>query len=171
MNTIDIRYNEPAYVSTQTADGVTWFAIRDYGYRQEGVNLGTGAFFSFQSRNAAGTWGDWVMLNGGLIDMTPGKEQGDLDILCHVDGQINGVAVVGRVENLPGFIPIRTNTMHLGRSSERWVDLYLAGKLDLFGKGVQIKIEGTYQWRECLEVQTQWGLRYLPLYKDEEIKP
>ncbi len=167
---IDLRADQPAYVSTQTADGVTWFAIRDYGYRQEGVKLGTGAFFSFQSQNDADQWGDWVLLNGGLIDRTAGKEQGDLDILVRVDGKINGIAIVGAVNNLAGCIPIVSNTMNLGRPSERWLDLYLSGRLDLYGKGVQIKFEGTYQWKECLEINTQWGLRYLPLYKDEEIK-
>ena len=160
--------NQPAFVSTQTADGVTWFALRDYNHRPEGLAEGTGCFLTYQSKNAAGEWGDWVLLNGGLIDMTPGKEQGDLDLLIHVNGQVSGMALVGDMSQLggppPGLVPITDRQMSLGHAGLQWLDLWLSGKLHIETVGKQIFLEGRWQWVDCIPVVTQQGTRYLPVY-------
>lgn len=162
----------PPFVAVQTADGVTWLAIRDYGHRKEGLLDGTGCFVVFQSKNDAGEWGDWVMLNGGLIDRTKGREQGDLDILTVIDGKPAGVALVGHMDHAggprAGLLPTNNDQLNLGGPNNRYHDLYLAGLLDAMSIGVQINLgtEGqpNWQWRDCLPVRTQQGIRFMPVY-------
>lgn len=161
--------NQPPYVVHQTDEGVTWFAIRDYGFRIEGLREGTGCFYSFQSTNKDGKWGDWVLLNGGLIDRTPGNEQGDLDLIVTVDGKPNGVAVVGNMTTFggpdAGLVPIQTNRLDLGNLWQRFRTLFVQ-KLNIETVGKQICINGVWQWRDCVLVETQQGQRWMPVFPD-----
>lgn len=157
----------PAYGAEQTFEGVTWFFIRDYGHRQEGLQDGTGAFYTFQSMNAAGKWGDWVMLNGGLISREPGNEQGDLDLLVTVDGKVNGFAIVGDMRKFggpdAGLVPIETRRLNIGSLWQRIKTLFVC-ELNIETVGKQIWRNGTWEWVDCIPVRTQQGLRWLPVY-------
>lgn len=159
--------NEPPYVCVQTPEGVTWFAIRDYGFRQEGLQPGTGCFFTFQSRNSNGNWGDWVMLNGGLISREPGMEQGDLDLLVHVDGKPGGFAIRGDMTKFggpdAGLLPMQDRRMNIGSVWQRIKTIFCT-QLDIETVGKQVQINGIWQWIDCIPVNTQAGLRYLPVY-------
>lgn len=160
--------NKPPYVCVQTPEGVTWFAIRDYGSRQEGLQPGTGCFFTFQSRNSNGDWGDWVMLNGGLISREPGMEQGDLDLLVHVDGKSGGFAIVGDMTKFggpdAGLVPITDRRMNIGSMWQR-VKRIFCQSFDVETVGKQIMVNGTWVWMDCIPVMTQQGMRYWPVYK------
>jgi hypothetical protein len=161
----------PPTAVDQTSEGQTWFAVRDYGHRQEGFKEGTSAFISYQSFNEAGTLGDWVLLNGGLIDRTPGKEQGDLDIIVTVDGQIGGVAVVGNMTAAGGppaaFEPMRDRQMNLGNDTQRWKTIFAEGfAIETVGK--QININGVWQWISCVPIRTQEGVMYMPVFRANE---
>jgi len=161
--------DNPPYVVVQTDDGVTWFAIRDYGHRQEGRQDGTGCFFTFQSKNADGKWGDWVLLNGGLISREPGNEQGDLDLLVTVDGKVGGFAVVGNMTKFggpdAGLVPIENNRMDIGNWWQRIKTLFVQ-KLNVETVGKQIFVNGEWKWVDCIPVETQQGMRWLPVYTD-----
>jgi hypothetical protein len=158
--------DQPAIVIDQVG-GNAWFGLRDYGHRQQGILEGTGAFLSFQSMNSAGAWGDWVLLNGGLIDRTPGREQGDLDMLVYVDGQINGVAIYGstvRAGGPPaGMVPVVSGTLNLGNKNNRWQDICMAGKLDV--PTVRKRINGVEC--DCVAIESQLGVRYIPAYEED----
>lgn len=166
---IPSSYLPPTIVS-QTGDGVAWLAVRDYGHRQEGLCDGTGAFVTFQSKNDLGTWGDWALINGGLIDRTAGREQGDLDMLVYIDGQVGGAALVGNMTHAggppAGLVPINDEQMNLGNTNNRWLDLFLSGALHVTTVGRQIYIDGQWQWKDCIPVLTQQGQRWLPVYTD-----
>jgi len=159
---------QPPFTAIVTQDGVTWFAIYDYGHRPEGLREGTGCFITFRSTNADGTLGDWVMLNGGLIDRTAGKEQGDLDMLIRVNGQVNGMALVGDMTAFGGppaaLEPTQDALFNLGNAGSRWKDLFLAGMLNVTTIGKQISINGVDQWCDCIAVNTQQGVRYIPVF-------
>lgn len=159
--------DRPPYVVTQTIDGVTWFAIRDYGHRQEGLRDGTGCFFTFQSKNADGTWGDWVLLNGGLISREPGNEQGDLDLIVTVDGKVSGFAIVGNMTKFggppSGLVPILDRSMNIGAPAQRVRDVF-AERLAIETVGKQINVNGVWQWVDCVPVLTQQGVRYIPTF-------
>lgn len=158
----------PPTVTSQTEDGVAWFAVRDYGHRQEGLRDGTGAFITFQSKNADEKWGDWVLLNGGLIDRTPGWEQGDLDLVVTVDGKTGGFAIVGDMTQAggppAGFVPINDSQMNVGAPAQR-INTVWARSLAIETVGKQININGVWQWCDCIPVQTQQGLMWMPVFK------
>lgn len=160
--------NKPPFVVHQTPDGVTWFAIRDYGVRQEGLQLGTGCFFTFQSRNADGTWNDWAMLNGGLISREPGNEQGDIDFLVTVDGNPRaGFAIVGNMTKFggpdAGLVPMIDRRMNIGSLWQRIRTLFVQ-ELNIETIGKQILINGVWQWVDCVPVQTQQGTMWMPVF-------
>ena len=161
----------PPVVEAQTADGSGWLAVRDYGHRQEGLQEGTGSFLSFQSTNAAGQWGDWVMLNGGLISRETGNEQGDLDMLVMVDGKIAGFAIVGNMQVFGGpaasLLPINDSQMNVGSPAQR-INVVFCKSLSVESVGKQININGVWQWIDCIPVQTQAGMRWMPVYKAYE---
>ena len=160
----------PAFVVEQR-DGSTWFCIRDYSPgRQEGLALGTGAFHSFQTKNADGKWFDTVLLNGGFIDMTPGKEQGDFDMLTYVDGKINGFAIVGNMTHLggpaAGLLPIVDATMNVGGPNNRILDLFMAGRIHVDAlemPTVRKLIKNV--WVDCIQVRTPAGWRYIEVHE------
>lgn len=158
----------PPTVSHQTEDGVGWFAIRDYEHRQEGLRDGTGAFLTFQSKNANDQWGDWVLLNGGLIDRTPGMEQGDLDLIVTVDGKTGGFAIVGNMVHAggppPGLVPINDSQMDIGSTALR-INTVWARLLGIETVGKQINIGGVWQWCDCVPVLTQQGTMWMPVFK------
>lgn len=160
--------DQPPYVCVQTPDGVTWFAIRDYGFRQEGLQLGTGCFFTFQSKNADGTWGDWVALNGGLISREPGNEQGGLDLLCVVDGKVGGFAITGNMTAFggpdAGLVPMEDRRMNIGSLWLRIKTLFCT-RLNMETTGKQIMINGVWQWCDCISVETQQGVMWMPVFK------
>ena len=159
---------KPAVDWTLTPDGVAWFVIYDYGFRQEGLREGTGSFLSYRSTNADGVMGDWVLLNGGLLDRTPGKEQGDLDMIIRVDGAVEGISLQGNMTAFGGMkaslVPTRDRLFDLGGPSNRWGDLWLAGLLGVTTIGKQIYINGVPQWIDCIPVNTQQGVRYIPTF-------
>ena len=158
----------PPTVVNQTEDGVTWFALRDYGHRQEGLQEGTGAFLTYQSTNEAGTWGDWVILNGGLISREPGNEQGDLDLLVQVDGKIGGFAIVGNMTKFggpaAGLVPVWDRQMNIGSPTQRINTVHLQ-QLAVETVGKQININGVWQWLDCVPVSTQQGIMWMPVFK------
>lgn len=159
--------NEPPYVVVQTPEGVTWFAIRDYGSRQEGLQVGTGCFLTFQSMNEAGDWGDWVVLNGGLISREPGDEQGDLDLVVTVDGKPGGFAIVGDMRKFhgpdAGLLPILDARMNIGSPAQRIKQIHTMGlAMETIGK--QIMIGGVWQWCDCIPVETQQGVMWMPVF-------
>jgi hypothetical protein len=153
----------PVTAEDQAPDGAGWFAIRDYGHRQEGRLEGTGSFLPFQSMNDAGVWGDWVMLNGGLIDRTAGREQGDLDILWHISGRIGGVAGVGDMSHVGGpeaaFQPILDGSLHLGLPDFRWRTVY-AQALDLLVERKRLKIGGKIVECDAVKIGGKWARAY-----------
>lgn len=161
----------PPTVTDQGSTGEGWFAIRDYGHRTEGLQEGTSAFLSFQSTNGAGHWGDWVLLNGGLISREPGNEQGDLDLIIYVNGRIGGFAITGDMQAFggpgPGLVPIVDGQMNLGGASTRINRVYCK-ELVIETVGKQIQINGTWQWVDCIPVRTQQGLRWIPTYAAHE---
>lgn len=160
--------NVPPFVWNQTPDGVTWFALRDYGHRLQGLQEGTGAFLTFQSMNSNGTWGDWAMLNGGLISMEPGLEQGDLDMLVYVDGKVGGFAIVGDMTKFggpdAGLLPIESGRMNIGSLWQRIKTLFVQ-ELAIETVGKQIWRNNTWEWVDCIPIQTQQGRRWLPVYQ------
>jgi len=158
----------PPTATLQTPEGVTWFAVRDYGHRQEGLQDGTGAFIAFQSTNRDGQWGDWVLLNGGLISREPGKEQGDLDLLVHVDGKPGGFAIVGDMREFggpdAGLVPIENGRMNIGADGSR-INLVFCRGLVVESVGKHVEVNGVWQWLDCIPVKTQAGNRWLPVYR------
>jgi hypothetical protein len=160
----------PVTAEDQAPDGAGWFAIRDYGHRQEGRLQGTGSFLPFQSMNDKGQWGDWVMLNGGLIDRTAGREQGDLDILWHISGRIGGVAGVGDMSHAGGpeaaFQPILDGSLHLGLPGFRWRTVY-AQALDLPIERKRLRVGGKIV--ECDAVRV--GDRWVQVYEAVDYSP
>ena len=148
---------------------MTWFTIYDYGHRLEGLRDGTGSFYNFASTNAAGVMKEWVQVNGGLIDRTPGKEQGDLDLIISVDGKVSGASLVGNMTEFggppSGLVPIRDTEMNLGGASTRWKDLFFSGQLNTTTVGKQISINGVVQWIDCILVNTQQGVRAIPTFE------
>lgn len=155
----------------QTPDMNTWLVIRDYGYRQQGLEVGTGAFISFQSTDAAGEWGDDVLLNGGLISREPGNEQGDLDLMVIVNGHVGGFAITGDMRKFggpdAGFIPLVDRQMNLGFAGQRLKTLW-AQELGIETVGKQVQINGVWQWLDCIPIETQAGKRWLPVFKAHE---
>ncbi len=112
--------------ASASASGVGWFVIRDASPGWGG-GIGTGSFLSFQSTNRVGLWGDWALINGGLVDRTPGSEQGDLDFAVHVDGKAEAIGVQGAFYGYqPAVFPSR-ELFDLGRPYARFKDLYLSG--------------------------------------------
>lgn len=158
----------PPYAVVQTPDGVTWFAIRDYGSRQEGLQIGTGCFLTFQSMNANGDWGDWVVFNGGLISREPGAEQGCLDLLCTVDGNFgSGFSVRGDMTKFggpdAGLLPIVDRRMNIGSLWQRIKTIFCT-QLAIETTGKQIMINGVWQWVDCIPVETQQGVMWIPAF-------
>lgn len=158
----------PQYTSDQTYDGVTWFAIYDYGHRQEGLCDGTGCFYVFRSFNDIGRMGDWVLLNGGLISREAGNEQGDLDMIVYVDGKPKGLALTGNMTKFggppPGLIPTEDGVFNIGSPGSRYNALY-GKKLAIETVGKQVQINGIWQWIDCVEVETQQGTMWIPAFK------
>lgn len=157
----------PATATDQTADGIGWFAIVDYGHRQEGLQDGTGSFLTFQSKNAVGEWGDWTLINGGLISREPGNEQGDLDLIITVDGKPGGFAIAGDMTKFngpaAGLIPIVNGQMNIGSPAQR-VNTVFVQMLAMETVGKQIQVNGVWQWIDCIPVQTQQGIRWIPTF-------
>lgn len=161
----------PPVVEAQAPDGAGWLAVRDYGHRQEGLREGTGSFVTFQSTNEDGKWFDWVLLNGGLISREPGAEQGDLDLLVMVDGRLGGFAIVGDMTKFggpdAGLLPIESGRMNLGSPWQR-MNMVFCKMLVVESVGKQVQINGVWQWRDCIPVKTQAGMRWMPVYEAYE---
>lgn len=121
--------NEWPATESANANGVGWFVIRDQS-EGWGGGVGTGSFLTFESKNNAGQWGEWALVNGGLVDRSAGNEQGDIDLVTVVDGKISGAAIQGRWQGQkPSLLPINDSELDLGRSGTRWKDLHLSGNL------------------------------------------
>lgn len=156
-------------IAVEQKDGVTYFALRDYGHRPEGLQEGTGAFLLYQSKNANDEWGDWVLLNGGLISREPGNEQGDIDFIITVNGnRRSGWAIVGDMTKFggppPGLVPINDSEMNLGNAFNR-VRCVFTRALAIETVGKQIFRNGTWEWVDCVPVETQQGTRWMPVYQ------
>jgi hypothetical protein len=112
--------------------GVGWGVIRDQstGIAGNPPGSGTGSFFSFQSFNAAGQLGDWALINGGLVDKTAGKEQGDIDFVSVVDGKPSGFVFQGKYQGWgAAVLPVNDNELDLGRPTARWKNLMISGAI------------------------------------------
>ena len=109
------------------------------------------------------------MLNGGLISREPGNEQGDLDLIVVVDGKPSGFAIVGNMQKFggpgPGLVPVVDGQMSLGSPNARLSQLYANG-LAINTIGKQLYIDGTWKWVDCVPVETQQGIRWLPVHTD-----
>ncbi len=88
---------------------------------------GSGGFIRFETRNAAGTLLDGAQLNGGLEVITPGNEQGVLDVIIYKDGSPKVISFNGA---LASFTPADTGVFALGTSTRRWTTAYLQ-RLDI----------------------------------------
>lgn len=167
--------SRPAMVVAQNEDGVTWCVIRDYGHRQEGLRDGTGCFFVFQTKDDKGEWSNSAVLNGGLIDRTADKLQGDLDLLIPIDGKPAGFAIVGNMGHVggpdAGLVPINDAQMNLGAPGQRIRKLYVT-ELAMMTVGKQLKLNGQAGWYDCIGVRTQAGMRWMPVFEQlNEEKP
>lgn len=102
----------------------TWLTIRCF---QKGNTDGgfAGTFYSSQVMNNAGTWMD-IVINGGLIDGMPGKEQINFDFVGPVDGKSANVSIVGRTQwGAPMLGTWPSELFALGASPNRWLELWL----------------------------------------------
>jgi hypothetical protein len=132
---------------------------------------GTGSFLTFQSYNDAGVLGDWALVNGGLISRVAGNEQGDLDLIIYVDGKASGFGLAGNMQAFggppAGLIPVTDGQMNIGAPGFRVNEVH-AKALAIETVGKQIQINGTWQWVDCIPVQTQQGMRYIPTFAAHE---
>jgi hypothetical protein len=108
-------------VSWDPATKATWVTSRSYMKRD-----GDGSFLSFQSQDMDGTFFDSVLLNGGLIDATPGKINSDLDVMLYVDGRACVIALTGRYKGMPpGIMCDPPDLFNIGSSYARFAELWL----------------------------------------------
>jgi hypothetical protein len=124
----------PPFETVMAPNKVGWAVIRDQSVGVAGMppGTGTGSFLSFQSQNAAGKWGDWALINGGLVSKNPGFEQGDLDFVTVVDGKTSGFAFQGKYQGQqPSLLPIVPSQPDIGRQTSKWNNLHLAGTIYL----------------------------------------
>jgi hypothetical protein len=112
----------PAVIAVyDAATKTTWLTLRGYEKRD-----GDGGFLSFQNMNTAGKFFDAILLNGGLVDATPGNEQGDLDVLFYVDGKPANVSFCGRYAGQPpGLMPWPSELLNAGGTLNRYAELWL----------------------------------------------
>jgi hypothetical protein len=105
------------FASTHTG---TWLVIRGFAPPPYG------SVICFENKNDAGVWQDNPCLNGGTMDGTPGREQGDLDIWLTVDGKLQVVAVTGSWHGAkPGIIAWPPDIMWLGGDGTHFAGLGL----------------------------------------------
>jgi hypothetical protein len=113
----------PAWVVGQDQNGTGWVGCTDY----EAARDGDGCFIQFLSPSKSGSTLSGITLNGGLVDATAGKEQGDLDIGIVIDGKPGSViSFSGPYQgNLPGILMWPPDYFNLGSPSNRWKAVYL----------------------------------------------
>lgn len=111
----------PAWLTGLDNNQVGWTGCVSY----EPGRHGGGCFIQFQENNIAGKMMSGVTFNGGLVDATPGREQGDLDIVILVDGKPVVVAITGAWgANPAGLMVSDSDVLSIGGPQSRWKSAY-----------------------------------------------
>lgn len=132
----------PAWLTGLDKNQVGWTGCVSY----EPGRHGGGCFIQFQEQNLAGKMLSGVTFNGGLVDATAGREQGDLDIVILIDGKPMVVAVTGSwAGNPPGLMVSDSDVLSIGGANSRWKSAYFtehACPLSLAGATACVTING-----------------------------
>jgi hypothetical protein len=97
------------------------------GMRDCDIRHGNGPALEWQSRNLAGNWHAGISMQAGLIDATPGRENGDLDVRILVDGNYgNTISFTGYWAGQPaGILPWPNGLFSLGGPNNWWKEIWL----------------------------------------------
>ncbi|TXH42756.1 MAG: hypothetical protein E6Q97_35225 [Desulfurellales bacterium] len=125
----DITATSDTFLLTSKSTGASAHSLPQIAMRSNenpGAS-GVGGHLRYQVYSSTGVLRDAVQLNGGLIDVTNGAENGDLDILVYRAGTVDvALAVRG---DWASIAPGSSNTWSLGRSANTWKDGFFSGTI------------------------------------------
>lgn len=109
---------------TDAASGATWLTVTAYNPRDGG-----GSFLEWLTPNRNGIFVTSMIENVGLIDATPGAEQGDWEMYVQHKGQmfVNGYGYGLEFDGASeAFFPTTPEAIDLGKPNFLWRSVYAA---------------------------------------------